>query len=383
MDTSVATAPAVLPRPAPAAGIFAASHRALTIGIVTLISLAAFESLAVATAMPTVARSLGGLSLYGIAFGGTIAASVVGMVLAGASADTHGPTRPLWLGVGWFAAGLVVAGTAPAMGVLVLGRTMQGLGSGMFAVAIYVVIGQGYPEALRAKAFAALSAAWVVPSLVGPALAGLLVDHVHWRAVFLLVPVLVLPASLLIRSGLPRRARAASADRGGAGRGSVRTRWAVVAASGAALLHLAGHSDGVAMLALFAVAVVTMAVAARRLLPPATLRLGRGLPTVIALRGVAAGAFFGAEVLIPLMLSDERGLAAATAGIALTVGALGWSSGAWWQSRVERPAPRRLRQGMTAIAAGVALVAGVLVPGAPVLVAYLGWALAGVGMGLV
>ena len=54
----------------------------------------------------------------------------------------------------------------------VLGRVVQGLSAGLLITAVYVVIGEVYPEALRPKLFAAISTAWVVPSLVGPIVSG-------------------------------------------------------------------------------------------------------------------------------------------------------------------------------------------------------------------
>ncbi|MFX5777029.1 MFS transporter, partial [Acinetobacter baumannii] len=75
--------------------ILSARYRATTIGMVALVALHAFEALAVAAAMPTVAEALDGLRLYALAFGGTLATSVIGMTLAGRWADRHGPARPL------------------------------------------------------------------------------------------------------------------------------------------------------------------------------------------------------------------------------------------------------------------------------------------------
>jgi len=63
--------------------ILSARYRATTIGMVALVALHAFEALAVAAAMPTVAVALDGLRLYALAFGGTLATSVIGMTLAG------------------------------------------------------------------------------------------------------------------------------------------------------------------------------------------------------------------------------------------------------------------------------------------------------------
>ncbi|GAA0898716.1 hypothetical protein GCM10009557_74160 [Virgisporangium ochraceum] len=139
-----------------------APYRALTVGMITLVTLVAFEAVAVTTAMPTVARALDGLALYALAFGGALAASVVGMVVAGAWGDARGPAGPTWAGVGLFVVGLAIAGTAPDMWVLVGGRVVQGFGGGLVVVALYVVVGRAYPAELHPRVFAAFAGATVV-----------------------------------------------------------------------------------------------------------------------------------------------------------------------------------------------------------------------------
>ncbi|MCX4387606.1 MFS transporter [Micromonospora peucetia] len=354
----------------------------MTVGSVALISLLAFEALAVGTAMPTVARSLDGLALYGIAFGGTFAAGVLAMVVSGIWCDSRGPRAPMWHGLVWFVLGLVLAGSATSMGVMVAGRAVLGFGSGLLSVALYVIVGRAYPEALHRRIFAAFAAAWVVPSLVGPALAGLIVEHLGWRWVFLAVPAVAVPAVLLIHPGL--RAVGATTVTGLPAGAAVRIGWAGGAAVSAALLHVGGQQRGAAAVGLVALALVGLLVCAPRLLPAGFLRAGRGLPTVIGLRGLAAAAFVGAEVVIPLMLSRERGLSPTAAGLVLTTGALAWSAGAWTQGRMPAPRSRATlpRAGLICIAAGTAVVTLAVAPAVPVWVGVLGWAGAGLGMGL-
>ena len=114
------------------------------------------------------------------------------------------------------------------------------------------------------------------------------------------------------------------------------------------------------------------------------MRAARGLPAVIALRGIAAAAFFGTEVFLPLLLSRERGLTPTWAGVALTIGALGWSIGSWNRGRMPAPAPQRvLGAGMAMLAAGVVVTASAVFPAVPVAVALVGWVVAGLGMGTV
>ena len=77
--------------------------------------------------------------------------------------------------------------------MLLAGRLVAGLGGGLLTVAIYVVIGRAYPGELRPRVFSWISAAWVLPSLVGPPVAGWLAETFSWRWVFLVVvaPVVV------------------------------------------------------------------------------------------------------------------------------------------------------------------------------------------------
>ena len=138
-------------------------------------------------------------------------------------------------------AGLLLAGLATRMGLLVAGRLMQGLGAGAISVSLYVMVGRSYPEHLQPKVFAAFSAGWVLPSLVGPALSGLIVQHLGWRWVFLAVPLLAIPAALL----RPALARIQATDGAGndAGRGNV-VRWASGASLAALLLYVGGQQQG-------------------------------------------------------------------------------------------------------------------------------------------
>ncbi len=283
--------------------ILSARYRATTIGMVALIALHAFEALAVAAAMPTVAEALDGLRLYARWPLAALATSVIGMTLAGCWADRHGPARPLWYGLGCFVLGLLLAGFATRMGMLVAGRLMQGLGAGAISVSLYVMVGRSYPEHLRPKVFAA-SAGWVVPSMVGPALSGLIVQHLGWRWVFLAVPLLAVPAALLLRPALARMQPSADSNND-EGRGNV-VRWASGASLAALLLYFGGQQHGPTALLCIGVAMLALLLCVHRLLPAGTLILRRGLPSVIALRGIAAAAFFACEAYLPL-LQRERG----------------------------------------------------------------------------
>lgn len=366
-------------------GLFAPRFRALSVGTVALISMLAFEALAVAAAMPAVAEALDGLALYALAFGGALATSMIGMVFAGQDADRHGPYRSMWIGLLLFGGGLVVAGFAPDMAWMVVGRIGQGLGSGMLGVAIYVSMGRLIPGTLHPRLFALFAAAWVVPAIVGPGLAGLMVETLGWRSVFLLVAILLLPCAWMVLPQIaslppPRgttEERPATSNRSG-------LLWAVLAALGALALHQLGQTRTTAALPATLVASLVVLLAASRLLPTGTLRAARGLPSVIMLRGLLAAAFFCAEVFIPLWLNSERGWSVAQAGLALSAGALCWSIGSAIQARMDDAARRTrwLRRGLLMVGVAIASIAAIVLGDAHATWVIAPWMLAGLGIGI-
>lgn len=65
-------------------------------------------------------------------------------------------------------------------------------------MALYVLVARFFPGPLHPRIFAAFSAAWVVPSLVGPFAAGVVAQVFSWHWVFLGVVGLVIPALAMI-----------------------------------------------------------------------------------------------------------------------------------------------------------------------------------------
>jgi len=381
------------------------AYRLLTLALLALVTIIAFEAMAISTAMPRVAQDLNAVRSYGLAFSVMLTAEMLGIVLAGVWSDRRGPLPSLFAGQILMAAGSALAGLAPTFTVLLAGRLIAGLGAGLIVVALYVVIGRAYPDALRPKVFSWISAAWVLPSLIGPPIAGWLASTWSWRWVFLIVlaPIAMTFAVVMtqrerINAGgaTDQTRRLAESDRSGrSGRSGRFDR------SGHLRLSLLGL--GVALSAgamqwgsdqLVPVHVVPVALAlsgligvaltAPRLVPPGTLRMSRGLPAVMMSRFLLTAAFNGALTFIPLMLVNERHLSLTTAGITLTVGALGWSLGSF----VQGSRTMLNRRSELVIAGGASLTIGILLLAA---VAGLGWhyylvglatAVSGLGMGL-
>lgn len=375
---------------APGGGLWSASHRALTFGLVLTITFIASEALAVITIMPVVARDLGGLKLYGWVFTAFMLGNVVGIVVAGRQADRFGPARPFLAGLALFAAGLAIAGFAPSMLVLVAGRALQGIGAGAVPAVAYVSIGRSYPERLRAQMMAVLSTAWVVPGLVGPAISAAVASLVGWRWVFLgLLPIVATTGSIALPA-LFRLGKQPAVAVGASPAGSAhRLTDGLAAAAGAGLMLtglslVAGARDVVAGGVVLVLGVVAISMSLRRLLPPGTFSARAGLPVVVLTRGLLTFTFFGADAYVTLTITTVRHHSPAMAGIAVTGSTLAWTAGAWLQSRLNArwEARRLVGLGVVIILAGLVAMALVLSPAIPVEVGIAAWTVAGFGIGL-
>ncbi len=360
------------------AGVWDRDHRGLTLGLLLTVSMTALEALAVATVLPAAVTDIGGLAAYGWAFSGFMLSNLLGIIVGGQAADRHGPVQPFVLGGVCFGLGLLVAGLAPAMLILVAGRVAQGFGAGAISSVAYVAIGRGYASPLRPRMLALISSAWVMPGLIGPALAGGVADHWSWRWVFLgLVP----PTAAAVALSVPSLRRLAPVGGGE----SDRTLTALRLAAGAGLLLFGVGSRSVFVAVLLVAAGLALGLPAfRRLALDDTRRFHPSLPWAVATVGLFSCAFFGAEAFLPLSLTQLRGQPATVAGLVLTGATLTWTGGAWLQARLAAGGRRRVlvTGGLLVMLVGIAGTTSVVVPGVSVLVPLATWALTGLGIGL-
>jgi len=364
------------------------ARRTISAAMFALVVLVAFESFAVTTVMPQVAEVLDGRALYAFAFAGPLATGVVGMVVAGAWSDRRGPGPPFAAGVALFVVGLVVAGAAASMPVLVLGRLAQGLGGGVVNVTLLVVVARAYPPVLHPRVFAWFSTAWVLPSVVGPSLAGLVADLAGWRWVFLAVAVLVVPTTIPLLGAVRGLAGSAVPDRAttppSGDRAARRVAWAVLVAVAVLALNVAAQLPAPWSQVVAVTAALGAVGATRPLVPQGALRARPGLPAVIATRVLVSGAFFGAQVYVPYLLVDRDGWGTTASGLGLSTAALAWSVGSVVQGRLGSRLRSRtaVRIGTTLVLVGVAGATLVTALGLPAWALVGVWTATGAGMGV-
>jgi len=288
------------------------------------------------------------------------------------------------------AGGAALCGSATNLPLFLAGRALTGLGGGLLVVMLYVIAGRVYPEAIRPRLFTYVSAAWVLPSLLGAPIAAWLTTHLSWRWVFwgVVPPVLITMAAL---THARRRiddstltAAVSSRDHSA----HVRAAWAGFGiAMSAGALQLGTYQLALRLSPRTALAVaglVGVVVTAPMLVPRGTWRMARGLPSVMLARALYTGAFYAGVTYVPLYLVGQRGLSLQTAGLSLAVGAIGWAGGAWYQGHgnLHLPRYRLVELGAALLASGLAVVSAAAWLDLPWALVPAALVLTGVAMGL-
>lgn len=339
-------------------------------------TVAAVQVSVVAAIMPAVSRDLHGIEFYGLVFSGYALAGLAATPLAGYLADRYGPGRPFVITTAIFIVGSVLCGLAPSMPALAAARVIQGWGGAALYTIAYGAIAKVYPESGRARMLALLAAVWVVPGLVGPGFGAIVTETVGWRWCFLSVLPIVAVALVMSYPDLQKLG-------GGIVAGAAPWRWPVLLAVGTGLL-VTGLADPPPLGIVLDVAGIALFVPAmRRVLPPGTFTLERGLPSAVLASLLLMLAFFVGLYFLPLLITQHNHRSLLEAGFAVTAVNLTWTIGNWWQATAVERYSKRLLTGVSAIVLGLGLLATCLVLlGLPLPIAYVAWAIGGAAMGV-
>ncbi|MFB5190580.1 MDR family MFS transporter [Alicyclobacillus fastidiosus] len=160
------------------------NRKMVTVAMLVAVLLVAIDVTVVSTAMPDIARKLGGLSLYSWVFAIYTLTTCVTTPIYGKLSDLFGRKVVFSIGVVLFVVGSMLSGAAQSMPELVWFRAFQGIGAGAVMPVTFTIIGDLFPGEQRARMQGVFSAVWGVAGLLGPLVGGLFVDHVSWRWIF-------------------------------------------------------------------------------------------------------------------------------------------------------------------------------------------------------
>ncbi|WP_254635158.1 MFS transporter [Paenibacillus sp. GbtcB18] len=362
--------------------IFGPRYLALSIGIILASMTIGFEGLAVTTVAPVIAGDLQGLHLFGWIFSAYLLAQIIGTMVVGRQIDKKGPAFPFTIAILLFAVGLIVAAVANDMYVLIGSRALQGFGAGAMYTCIYTAISLSYPDELRAKILGALGTAYVLPSMLGPYVAGVIAQQWSWRFVFWGVLPFLLLAVLL---SLPVFRKLKMPSLQGKGETGVIGLSMLLAIGTGLFLTGLGMLPKLLGVVLLLVGLGLMAQPLRKLLPAGTLTFRSGLPSLIASRGLFFASYVFTQNFLVLAMTDTKGMAADRAGLIVASAALSWciiaiSQARWDAADQGRGRQKRIIAGIVLMIVGIAFM--VWVPAVNIVLAVLGEIIAGIGIGL-
>ena len=112
------------------------------------------------------------------------------LVAVGRIGDRKGRRTTFMIGLSLFVIGSIIGGCAPSMWVLLVGRSVQGLGAAFVFPSSLALVLAVWPKGEATRVIAMWTAVGAVAGALGPSLGGGLVDHFGWRSAFFLhVPI--------------------------------------------------------------------------------------------------------------------------------------------------------------------------------------------------
>src|SRR6516164_4015158 len=185
-------------------------RRLIIIGALLLgMLLAALDQTIVATALPTIAGDLHGLSHLSWVVTAYLLASTVSTPLWGKLGDLYGRKAFFEASIVIFLIGSALAGLSHTMLQLIAFRAIQGIGGGGLLTGSQTIVADVVPARERGRYQGLFGSVFGVTSVLGPLIGGFFVDNLSWRWVFYVnIPIGVV-ALIVVAAVLPGRLRRA------------------------------------------------------------------------------------------------------------------------------------------------------------------------------
>jgi EmrB/QacA subfamily drug resistance transporter len=163
------------------------AHRQLMLafsGLLVAMFIGALDQTIMASALPTVAGDLGGLSLLPWVVTAYVLAAAASTPVWGKVSDLYGRRNLLRAAIVVFVVGSVLSGIAQSIGQLIAFRALQGIGAGGVMTLAMATVGDLVSPRERGRYQGYIQLTFLLASLAGPLIGGLFVDHLSWRWVF-------------------------------------------------------------------------------------------------------------------------------------------------------------------------------------------------------
>ncbi|MBB4076731.1 MFS family permease [Bartonella fuyuanensis] len=159
----------------------------------------------VITILPSLMKYIGSEIYYSWVATVFIIASLLGTSLATKLLEKLGPRNAYVISGLFFALGTFTCSISSSMPLFLIGRFIQGFGSGSLLSLSYSMVRIVLSPPLWSHALSVISGMWGISTLLGPAIGGISVYYGIWRASFWIIGVLAIFFSLIAFKFLPKK----------------------------------------------------------------------------------------------------------------------------------------------------------------------------------
>ncbi len=356
-------------------------------GIYTLlinlgISLHAMDIFVIATVMPVVIGDIGGVEYYTWTTMLYMTGTVVGSASSASVRGYLGWRYGYVIGGLIFLVGMIGCAAAPSMTLLLVARSLQGIGGGLIISQSMAFLREHFDGPLRPRALSIVTTTFSIAAVIGPALGGTFGELDWWRGAFWATTPFTLAFVWIAWRKIP------DGERGGLLRIPYRRLFLLAAAVVA--IGLASQWDGIVLkwsLLISGVALVCLAIridgsSERHIFPSRVLSFKATIGSAFWVQGLIFVTVANLHMFMPLVLNTLYGVTPLKIGLANMVFSFAWTAGAIIVANRGPAGQRRgMNAGMGIAALGCAALAATVGVISPLAVGAL-FTLAGIGIGM-
>ncbi|KAL8776008.1 MAG: hypothetical protein Q9213_008412 [Squamulea squamosa] len=155
----------------------------LTLAVITM--MVALDGTSLSVALPIISRDLGGTAIEAFWSGTSfLLCSTIFQPSFASFSHIFGRKPMILTGLVFFLIGAIIAAVARNFAVLLVGRSLQGIGGGGLIALTEIVVADLVPLRLRGQWFGLISAMWALGSVSGPIIGGAFAQGANWRWIF-------------------------------------------------------------------------------------------------------------------------------------------------------------------------------------------------------